>query len=59
MGRLGAKGVLQNWEVAGVFVDLLGDLEWLACTPLRKLEGYCGRVQLVQPGELLVERVLV
>jgi hypothetical protein len=45
--------------VAGLFVDLLGVLETLARTPLRKLEAPYGIVQIVQPEELLVERVLV
>jgi hypothetical protein len=59
MGRLGAQGGPRSWQVAGLFVDLLGPLETLARTPLRKLEGPYGVVQIVQPEELLVERVLV
>ena len=46
-------------QVAGAFVDLLGPLETLARTPLRELQGPYGLVQIVQPEELLVERVLV
>ena len=42
-----------------MFVDLLGPLERLARTPLRKLEGAYGLVQIMPPEELLVERVLV
>jgi hypothetical protein len=45
--------------VAGGFVDLLGPLESLARTPLRRLQGAYGVVQIAQPEELLVERVLV
>jgi hypothetical protein len=59
MGRLGAQGGPRSWQVAGLFLDLLGSLETLARTPLRKLEGPYGVVQIVQPEELLVERVLV
>ena len=40
-------------------MDLLGPLETLARTPLRKINGPYGLVQVVQPEELLVERVLV
>ncbi|MCX6926228.1 MAG: hypothetical protein NT154_23925, partial [Verrucomicrobia bacterium] len=59
MGQLGAQGGPRSWQVAGAFVDLLGPLESLARTPLRRLEGPYGVVQIVQPEELLVERVLV
>jgi hypothetical protein len=59
MGRLGAQGGPRSWQVAGLFVDLLGPLETLARTPLRKLQGAYGVIQVVQPEELLVERVLV
>jgi len=59
MGQLRAQGGPRSWLVAGAFVDLLGPLESLARTPLRKLQGPYGAVQIVQPEELLVERVLV
>lgn len=59
MGQLGAQGGPRSWQVAGAFVDLFGTLETLARTPLRKLQGPYGVVQIVQPEELLVERVLV
>jgi hypothetical protein len=59
MGQLGARGGPRSWQVAGAFVDLLGPLESLARTPLRQLQGPHGVVQIVQPEELLVERVLV
>jgi hypothetical protein len=59
MGQLGAQGGPRSWQVAGAFVDLLGTLESVARTPLRKLQGPYGVVQIVQPEELLVERVLV
>jgi hypothetical protein len=59
MGQLGAKGGPRSWQVAGGFVDLLGTLESMARTPLRRLQGPYGLVQVVQPEELLVERVLI
>ena len=59
MGQLGAQGGPRSWQVAGAFVDLLGPLESLARTPLRNLQGPYGLIQIVQPEELLVERVLV
>jgi hypothetical protein len=59
MGQLGARGGPRSWEVAGLFVDLLGPLESLARTPVRKLKGAYGLIRIVQPEELLVERVLV
>ncbi len=59
MGRMGAQGGPRSWQVAGAFVDLLGPLESLARTPLRKLQGPYGVIHIVQPEELLVERVLV
>jgi hypothetical protein len=59
MGQLGAQGGPRSWQVAGAFVDLLGPLESLARTPLRRFEGAYGLIQIAQPEELLVERVLV
>jgi len=59
MSQLAAQGGPRSWQVAGLFVDLLGPLEGLARTPLRRLEGPYGVVQIVQPEELLVERILV
>jgi hypothetical protein len=59
MGQLQGQGGPRSWQVAGQFVDLLGPLESLARTPLRKLAGPYGLVQIVQPEELLVERILV
>ena len=59
MGELSAVGGPRSWQVAGMFVDLLGSLETLARTPLRRVAGPYGMVRLAQPEELLVERVLV
>jgi hypothetical protein len=59
MAELGAEGGPRSWEVAGLFVDLLGVVEKEARTPLRQLQAPFGMVNLIDPEELLVERVLV
>jgi hypothetical protein len=59
MAQLGATGGPRSWQVAGLFVDLLGLLENEATTPLRRIETPYGAVDLI-PSELaLVERVLM
>ncbi|HEY1174018.1 MAG TPA: hypothetical protein VGH19_21815 [Verrucomicrobiae bacterium] len=59
MGKFGATGGPRSWQVAGVFVDLLGELENLAHTQLRRIQGPYGEVCMNPVEELLVERVLV
>ena len=59
MGLLGAKGGPRNWQVAGMYVDVLGPAESFARTPYRRVQGPYGEVQLMKPEDLLVERVLV
>lgn len=59
MGLLGAKGGPRNWEVAGMYVDLLGPVESFARTPFRRVQGPYGEVRLMKAEDLLVERVLV
>lgn len=59
MGELGAAGGPRSWEVAGLFVDLLGSYESAARTGVRKIRGPFGEISLAQPEELLVERILV
>ncbi|MSR64991.1 MAG: hypothetical protein EXS18_04330 [Verrucomicrobiae bacterium] len=59
MGELNGKGGPRSWQVAGMFVDVLGELEKSGATPIRKLEAPYGTVSLIDPEELLVERVLV
>ena len=59
MGELGAQGGPRSWEVAGLFVDLLGVVEKEARTPVRQIQAPFGLVNLLDPEELLVERVLV
>ncbi|MFQ3167481.1 MAG: hypothetical protein ACI8QI_000007 [Limisphaerales bacterium] len=59
MGRLNATGGPRSWQVAGLFVDVLGGFENLATTPIRRLKGPSGEVQLSPVEELIVERVLI
>ncbi len=59
MGRLGASGGPRSWQVAGHFVDILGEVETQARTPFDELEAPYGLVRLVSPEDLLVERVLI
>jgi hypothetical protein len=59
MGLLDAKGGPRNWEVAGMYVDVLGPVESFARTPFRRVQGPYGEVQLMKAEDLLVERVLV
>jgi len=59
MGLLGAKGGPRNWQVAGMFMDLLGPVESFARTPYRRVRGPYGEVLVMKPEDLLVERVLV
>lgn len=59
MGRLDARGGPRSWQVAGVYVDILGEVETLANTPFTELKAPYGSVRLISPEELLVERVLV
>lgn len=59
MGKLDAQGGPRSWEVAGMFVDLLGPMEMSGLTPLRKLNGPYGPIMLLDVEELLVERILI
>lgn len=59
MGWLGAKGGPRNWEVAGMYVDVLGPVESFARTPYRRVHGPYGDVLVMKAEDLLVERVLV
>lgn len=59
MDQLGAKGGPRSWQVAGVYVDILGEVETLARTPFGELQATYGLVRLASPEELLVERVLI
>jgi hypothetical protein len=59
MGRLGAVGGPRNWQVAGMYVDVLAEFESLARTPMRRLAGPSGEVCVSPVEELIVERVLI
>ena len=59
MGLLGAKGGPRNWQVAGMYVDVLGFAESFARTPYRRVQAPYGEVLVMKPEDLLVERVLV
>jgi hypothetical protein len=59
MGLLGAKGGPRNWQVAGMYVDVLGPAESFARTPYRRVNAPFGYVLVMKPEDLLVERVLV
>lgn len=59
MGQLDAKGGPRNWEVAGMYVDVLGPVESFARTPFRRVQAPYGEVQVMKAEDLLVERVLI
>ncbi len=59
MGLLGATGGPRNWQIAGMFLDLLGPAESFARTPYRRVEAPYGTVRLRKPEDLLVERIVV
>jgi hypothetical protein len=59
MGLLGAKGGPRNWQVAGMFVDVLGVAESFARTPYRRVQAPYGEVLVMKAEDLLVERVLI
>ena len=56
MGRFGAAGGPRSRQVAGQYVDILGEIETLSKTPFYELYG---SVRLVSLEDLLVERVLI
>ncbi len=59
MGRLGGHGGPRSWQVAGQYVDILGEVETLSRTPFDELGAPYGPVRLISPEDLLVERVLI
>ncbi len=58
MDLLGAKGGPRNWQVAGMYLDLLGPVVSFSSTPYRRVEAPYGTILLMTPEDLLVERVL-
>lgn len=59
MGLLDAKGGPRNWQVAGMYLDLLGPAESFSHTPYRRIQGPYGDFLVMKPEDLLVERVLM
>ena len=59
MGLLDAKGGPRNWQVAGMYLDLLGPVESFSRTPYRRVKAPYGNILLMKPEDLLVERVLM
>jgi hypothetical protein len=59
MRLLDAKGGPRNWQVAGMYLDLLGPAESFAHTPYRQVEAPYGKIYVMKPEDLLVERVLM
>jgi hypothetical protein len=59
MGLLAAKGGPRNWQVAGMYLDLLGPAESFARTSFRRIEAPYGSLLLMKPEDLIVERVLM
>jgi len=59
MGSIGARGGPRSWQVAGLYVDMLGYLENESQSPLRVIETPLGPVHLIPPELVLVERTLL
>lgn len=59
IGELGGSGGPRSWKVAGMYVDLLGQIETDPEAPNRVVVTPLGEVKLAPPEVLLVERVLV
>jgi hypothetical protein len=59
MGLLDAKGGPRNWQVAGMYVDVLGPAESFARTSFRRIAAPYGDFLVMKPEDLLVERVLM
>ena len=56
---LEAKGGPRNWQVAGLYLDVLGPVESFARTSFRRIQAPYGEVLVLQAEDLLVERILV
>ena len=59
MGKLGATGGPRSWQVAGLYVDILGLLENESVAPFRNILTPCGVVRVLPPELTLVERILI
>jgi hypothetical protein len=58
MLELGAEGGPRSFEIGGMFIDLLGEVESIARTPFQTIAGPYGEVEVVQAEMLLAERIL-
>jgi hypothetical protein len=58
MSTLGATGGPRSWQIAGLFVDLLGLFENEARTPCREVMTPLGPVIIMPPELVVAERVL-
>ena len=55
-----STGSIRTFQIGGIFVDILGELDTWAKTPLRELRGGDGGLlRLIQPEDLLPHRLLV
>ena len=59
MALLNAKGGPRNWQIAGMYFDLLGPAESFARTPYRRIAAPYGNILVMKPEDLLVERVFM
>jgi hypothetical protein len=59
MALLDAKGGPRNWQVAGMYFDLLGPVESFAHTSFRQIQAPYGNILVMKPEDLFVERVLM
>ena len=55
-----STGSIRTFKIGGIFVDILGELDTWANTPLREMRGDDGGLlRLIQPEDLLPHRLLV
>ncbi len=55
-----STGSLRTFKIGGIFVDILGELDTWANTPLREMRGEEGGIlRLIQPEDLLPQRILI
>ena len=55
-----STGTIRTFKIGGIFVDILGELDTWANTPLREMRGEDGSLlRLIQPEDLLPHRILV
>lgn len=57
LSNLGGKCLGRNWQVCGIFVDILGVLECETAKDLSELETPYGKIRIIPPEIVLVERI--